>query len=155
MSPSRRAGSVANVSLAHYDGSAGFLVDSNIWIDCIDDASPWHGWSVDQLQACSERAPLHVNLVIYTELLIPEPDATALDAMLDVYETKRSAMPWACAALAARAFGLYRKRDRARRSPLPDFYIGAHAAVSNLTILTRDETRYRSYFPRVRRVCPA
>lgn len=145
---------MASVSLAHYDGSSGFLVDSNVWIDCIDAASPWHVWAVDQLQASSERAPLHINLVIYTELLVPGPDVAALDAMLDVFETQRSALPWACAALAARAFGLYRKRGGVRRSPLPDFYIGAHAAVSNLAVLTRDSGPYLSHFPRLELVCP-
>ena len=145
---------MASGSLAHYDGGAGSLVDSNVWIDCIDADSPWHEWSVDQLQACSERAPSHINLVIYTKLLIPEPDVIALDTILDVYETKRSPLPWVCAALAAKAFRLYRERQDMRRSPLPDFYIGAHAAVSNLSVLTRDETPYRSYFPRLRRVCP-
>jgi hypothetical protein len=146
---------VAAASLAHYDGSAGFLVDSNVWIDCMDAASPWNDWAIDQIQICSERASLHVNVVIYTELLVPGPDVAALDAMLDVYATQRSSLPWACAALAAKAFGLYRKRGGARRSPLPDFYIGAHAAVANLSVLTRDAAAYQSYFPRIRRVCPA
>jgi predicted nucleic acid-binding protein len=53
-------------SLSSYDGSAGVLVDTNVWVDCIDDASPWHEWAVEQLQRCSERSPLHVNIVIYT-----------------------------------------------------------------------------------------
>ena len=145
---------MAGVDLAGYDGSAGYLVDSNVWIDCVDPASHWHDWAIDQLQACSERAPLHVNLVIYTELLVPEPDVAALDAMLDVFETQRSALPWACAALAAKAFNLYRRRGGARRSPLPDFFIGAHAAVANLTVLTRDLTPYRSHFPRLALVGP-
>ena len=96
---------MVSLSLWAYEGSAGFLVDTNIWIDCMDPASPWHDWSVDHLQTCSERAPLHVNLVIYTELLVPEPAVDALDALLDVYETQRSALPWSCAALAAGAFG--------------------------------------------------
>ena len=74
--------------------------------------------------------------------------------MLDVYETLRSSLPWACAALAAKAFGLYRKRGGARRSPLPDFYIGAHAAVANLSVLTRDAAAYQSCFPRIKSVCP-
>lgn len=145
---------MASADLAQYDGSAGFLVDSNVWIDCIAASSAWHDWAVDRLQACSERAPLHINLVIYTELLVPEPDIAALDAMLDVFETQRTALPWHCAALAAKAFSLYRKRGGVRRSPLPDFYIGAHAAVSNLTVLTRDRTPYRSHFPRLTLVCP-
>ncbi len=137
-----------------YDGGAGFLVDSNVWFDCIDASSPWHDWAVDHLQACSERAPLHINLVIYTELLVPEPGVAALDALLDVFETQRSALPWSCAALAAKAFSLYRQRGGVRRSPLPDFFIGAHAAVANLAVLTRDRTPYRSHFPRLALVCP-
>jgi predicted nucleic acid-binding protein len=146
---------VASASLLTYDGGAGFLVDSNVWIDCIDASSAWHDWAVDHVQACSERAPLHINLVIYTELLVPEPDPAALDALLDVFETQRSPLPWSCAALAAKAFGLYRKRGGVRRTPLPDFYIGAHAAVANLTVLTRDRRPYRSHFPRLELVCPA
>lgn len=140
---------VAAASLLGYDGSAGVLVDTNIWIDCIDRASPWHEWAIEQLQACSERSPLHVNLVIYTELLVPDPDVAALDNLLDVYETLRSPLPWACAALTARAFAAYRRRGGGKQLPLPDFYIGAHAAVSNLSVLTRDRGRYQSYFPRL------
>lgn len=141
--------------LAHYDGSAGALVDSNVWIDSMDPGSRWHDWAVDALQDCSERAPLHVNLIIYTELLVPGPDPAALDAMLDVYTTQRTPLPWACAALAAKAFSLYRQRGGARRTPLPDFFIGAHAAVANCSLLTRDPAGYRSYFPRLRLVGPA
>jgi hypothetical protein len=140
--------------LAGYDGSAGILVDTNIWIDCTDTASLWHAWAVDTLQACSERAPLHLNLIIYTELLVPGPDVAALDAMLAVYDTQRSALPWACAALAAAAFGRYRRRGGTRTRPLPDFYIGAHAAVANLSVLTRDPGGYRSDFPRLRLIAP-
>ena len=135
--------------LARYDGTAGTLVDTNIWIDCIDAESRHHEWSLDQLQTLSEMAPLHINLVIYTELLVPAPDHQALDAMLDVYDTHRSPLPWACAALTAAAFGLYRRSGGARLRPMPDFYIGAHAAVANLRVLTRDPTPYRTYFPKL------
>ena len=136
-------------SLVSYDGSAGVLVDTNVWVDCIDKASLWHEWAIDQLQACSERSPLHVNLIIYTELLVPDPDVAALDNLLNVYDTLRSPLPWACAGLAARAFAAYRRRGGTRLLPMPDFYIGAHAAVSNLSVLTRDPSGYRSYFPRL------
>ena len=139
-------------SLAHYDGSSGTLVDTNVWIDCMDVASPWHGWSVDQVQACGETGVLHVNVVVYTELLVPAPDVDLLDAMLDVYAVQRSDLPWSCAALAARAFAVYRQRGGAKTKPLADFFIGAHAAVANLTLLTRDDGAYKSYFPRLRRV---
>ena len=136
-------------SLASYDGSAGTLVDTNVWVDCIDPESPWHEWAVEQLQRCSERAPLHVNLIIYTELLVPGPDVASLDELLDVYEVRRSGLPWTCAALAASAFGLYKRRGGARTLPLPDFFIGAHAAVANLSVLTRDPAGYSTYFPRL------
>jgi len=145
---------VAPVSLANYDGSAGVLVDTNIWVDCIDESSPWHEWAMDQLQTSSERSPLHVNLIIYTELLVPGPDIDALDSLLEVYDTRRSPLPWSCASLAAAAFELYRRRGGLKQVTLPDFFIGAHAAVSNLRVLTRDPNPYRNYFPSLLVVSP-
>ena len=140
--------------LAGYDGSAGTLVDTNIWVDCMDADSPWHGWAIDQLQALSIRAPLHVNVVVYTELLVTGPQVDALDAMLDVYDTQRTPLPWACAGLAAAAFALYRNRGGLKSKPMPDFDIGAHAAVVNLRVLTRDASPYKSHFPRLVVVAP-
>jgi predicted nucleic acid-binding protein len=145
---------VAAHSLADYDGSAGTLVDTNVWVDCIDEASPWHEWAIEQMQACSERSPLHVNIIIYTELLIPGPDVDTVDAMLDIYETSRTPVPWAAARLAAAAYGLYRRRGGARQKPLPDFFIGAHAAVANLSVLTRDPRPYKSNFARLAVIAP-
>ncbi len=145
---------VVAARLVDYDGSAGVLVDTNIWVDCIDAKSDWHDWAVEQLQACSEKSPLHVNLIIYTELLVPGPDVNSLDALLDIYETQRSPLPWSCSALAAKAFSIYRRRGGAKTSPLPDFFIGAHAAVANLTVLTRDPAGYASYFPRLEVMSP-
>lgn len=145
---------MAAPGLANYDGSAGTLVDTNVWIDCIDEQSPWNSWAVEQLQRLSERAPLHINLVIYTELLVPGPNIDALDALLDVFETLRSPLPWACASLTAAAFALYRQRGGSKQKPIPDFYIGAHAAVANLSVLSRDPTPYRNYFPRLVVVAP-
>lgn len=148
-------GSTATVhALRTYDGSAGVLVDSNVWVDCIHEDSEWHDWAVGQLQACSQRSPLHVNIVIVTELLVPRPDLQALDELLDVYDTQRSPLPWTCAALTARAFALYRHRGGARVRPMPDFYIGAHAAVANLSVLTRDRAGYASCFPRLNLIAP-
>jgi predicted nucleic acid-binding protein len=145
---------VAGPSLADYDGSAGTLVDTNVWVDCIDTGSPWHRWAIDQLQGLSEQAPLHINLIVYTELLVPGPDVDALDAMLDVYDALRSPLPWASASLTAAAFARYRGRGGPRLKPIADFYIGAHAAVANLSVLSRDAAPYRSYFPRLRVVAP-
>ena len=141
-------------SLAGYDGSAGVLVDTNVWVDCIDETSPWHGWAVERLQACSERSPLHVNIVIYSELLIPGPNVRALDAMLDVYETLRTPLPWAAASLTAAAYAMYLRRGGPRHKPLPVFFIGAHAAVSNLSVLTRDPRPYKSYFAKLAVIAP-
>ena len=140
--------------LSAYDGSAGVLVDTNVWVDCLDPDSRWHDGSIDALQRCSEQWPLHIDIVVYTELFVPGPDVDALDAMLDVYGTLRSPLPWACAALTARAFALYRARGGARQRPLPDFYIGAHAAIANLRVLTRDRAGYASYYPRLSLICP-
>lgn len=137
------------VDLAAYDGSAGTLVDTNVWLDCIDRGSPWHEWAIEQLQVHSARALLHVNLIIHTELLVPGSRVEAVDDLLDVYDVRRTALPWTCASLAAAAFARYRKRGGAKKLPLPDFYIGAHAAVSNLAVLTRDPAPYRSYYPRL------
>ena len=145
---------MAGARLASYDGSAGTLVDTNIWIDCIDANSPWHERAIERLQQLSERSPLHVNLIVYTELLVPGPDTGALDALLDVYDTLRSPLPWACASLAAAAFALYRSAGGSKLKPIPDFYIGAHAAVANLSVLTRDPSPYKRYFPRLVVVAP-
>lgn len=106
------------------------------------------------LQACSQRSPLHVSLVVFTELLVPGPDVVALDALLDVYEVQRTPLPWACASLTAAVFALYRKRGGSKQKPVPDFYIGAHAAVSNFSVLTRDAAPYKSYSPRLKLVAP-
>lgn len=145
---------MALASLASYDGSAGVLVDTNVWVDCIDEASPWHEWALEQLQVCSERSPLHVNIVIYAELLIPGPDVRALDAMLDIYEALRSPLPLAAASLAAAAYAIYRRHGGAKHKPLPDFFIGAHAAVSNLSVLTRDPKPYKNYFAKLEVLAP-
>ncbi len=145
---------MALASLADYDGTAGVLVDTNVWIDCIDETSLWHDWAIDQLQACSERSPLHINIVVYTELLIPLADARALDAMLDVYETLRSPLPWKAASLAAAAYAVYRRQGGTKSKPLPDFFIGAHAAVANLSVLTRDPQPYRRYFAKLAVTAP-
>jgi predicted nucleic acid-binding protein len=145
---------VASADLRHYDGTAGVLVDTNVWIDCMDERSPWHGWAMDQLQTCSERYPLHVNIIIYTELLVPNPNVAALDAMLDIYETRQTPLPWSSASLTAAAFAVYRRRGGAKHKPLPDFFIGAHAAVANLSVLTRDPRPYQSHFSRLEVIAP-
>ena len=141
-------------NLAAYDGSSGVFVETNVWVDCIDEASPWYDWAAEQLQTCSKRCPLHVNSIIYSELLIPGSDVRALDAMLNIYDPSRTPLPWASASLAAAAYAVYRRRGGVEQEPLPDFFVGAHAAVSNLRVLTRDPKPYRSHFARLEVVAP-
>lgn len=136
----------------YYDGQSGTLVDTNVWVDCMNAASPWHTWAVDQLQARSEAGVLHVNVVVCAELLVPGPDPDLIDTMLNVYDVQRSHLPWACAGLVAAAFARYRKQGGAKTKPIADFFIGAHAAVANLALLTRDGGAYATYFPRLKRI---
>ena len=133
-------------SLLHYDGGSGFMVDSNVWIDCMDASSPWHNWAIDQLQVCNDQGVLHINALIYAQLLVPGSPADLIDNMPAVYETQRSALPWVSAALAVQAFQLYWERGGSKTAPLPDFFIGAQAAVASLTVLTRINP-YRSFLP--------
>jgi predicted nucleic acid-binding protein len=141
-------------NLLDYAGNAGVLVDTNVWVDCTDESSQWHEWAVESLQQAGERYRLHINVIIYAELLIPAPDIKRLDALLDVYDTVRSALPWAAAPLAAAAHSIYRKSGGTKNKPLPDFFIGAHAAVSNLSVLTRDPRPYKNYFARLKVLSP-
>ncbi len=137
-----------------YDGTAGIMVDSNVWIDLMDVRSAWHAWAVDQLDAAGQRAALHINPLIYAELLIPGTDSDIVDAILDVYNTSLSPLPYAGAALAAAAFAKYRNRGGVKNSLLPDFYIGSHAAVDNLSVLTRDNRIFSSYFTTLKQLSP-
>lgn len=89
-----------------------------------------------------------------TELLLPSPDPAAIDDLLDVFEAKRSALPWGCAASTARAFAAYRSRGGTKSRLMPDFYIGAHAAFANLSVLTRDPAGYRRHYPKLRVISP-
>lgn len=143
-----------NHSSFSYDGTAGIMVDSNVWIDLMDVRSAWHAWAVDQLDVAGQRAALHINPLIYAELLIPGTDSDIVDAILDVYNTSLSPLPYAGAALAAAAFAKYRNRGGVKNSPLPDFYIGSHAAVENLSVLTRDNRIFSSYFPTLKQLSP-
>jgi predicted nucleic acid-binding protein len=138
-----------------YDGTAGIMVDSNVWIDIMDTKSTWHDWAVDQLDTAGQRGALHINPLIYAELLIPGTDSNIVDAILEVYNTSLSPLPYSGAALAAAAFAKYRNRGGSKISPLPDFYIGSHAAVDNLTVLTRDNRIFNSYFPTLKQWGPS
>ena len=130
------------------------LVDSNILIDIATDDPAWAGWSADALARAGEEARLVINPLIYAEVSIAHSRSETLDAALPEDVFSREPRPWAAAFLAGKAFLSYRRRGGDRASPLPDFYIGAHAAVRGYRLLTRDRGRYATCFPKVELISP-
>ena len=113
----------------------------------------WFEWSSNALARCADEAALAINPLIYAELSMGFERSEELDAAVPS-AFRRLPLPWDAAFLAGQCFRRYRERGGARRSPLPDFYIGAHAAVSGLRLLTRDAARYRTYFPELEIISP-
>ncbi|HZO05472.1 MAG TPA: type II toxin-antitoxin system VapC family toxin [Solirubrobacterales bacterium] len=130
------------------------LVDSNVLIDVFGGDGPWTSRSATALEAAANAGPLVINQVIYAEIAVRYEDTDELDGDLPRDVFQRESVPWSAAFLAGKAFEIYRGRGGVRRSPLPDFFIGAHAAVTGLRLLTRDASRYRSYFPTVELIAP-
>jgi len=130
------------------------LVDTNVLLDVVTDDPQWVGWSQGQLEAASLTERLAINPVIYSELSmafarIEELELVVAEARLTVEEIPREAL-----FLAGKAFLDYRRRQGTKQGVLPDFYIGAHAAVMQWPVLTRDVGRYRGYFPTVSLITP-
>lgn len=134
--------------------AAGTLVDSCILIDLLADDPVWADWSLDQLDICGQTAPLIINPLILAEISPRFERAADLEAALAGLPLVREALPWDAVFLAGQAFRVYRQSQGVKTSPMPDFYIGAHALVNGLQLLTRDAARYRRYFPRLRIVAP-
>ncbi len=130
------------------------LVDSNVLLDIATHDPNWSDWSSRALAQCAEHSTLVVNPIIYAEVSIGFTTIEALHAALPAVLYRREALPWEAGFLAGKCFLEYRRRGGVRSSPLPDFYIGAHAAVGSLALLTRDAARYRSYFPTVEILAP-
>jgi predicted nucleic acid-binding protein len=130
------------------------LVDSNVLLDVASDDPMWGDWSRETLQRVGDRAILVINPVVYGEVSVGFASIEELDAALPVDLFRRDRIPYEAAFLAGKAFLGYRRRGGARRAPLPDFYIGAHAAVAGYQLLTRDAARYRTYFPKVELIAP-
>jgi predicted nucleic acid-binding protein len=130
------------------------LVDTSVLLDVFEDDEEWYAWSQDQLDSAIATDKLAINPVIYSELSIgfariEELEAIIMDAPLAFEEIPREAL-----FLAGKAFVRYRRLSGTNRSVLPDFYIGAHAAVMQWALLTRDVRRYRTYFPTVSLIAP-
>jgi predicted nucleic acid-binding protein len=131
------------------------LVDSNVLLDLLGDESAWTDWSASTLQFAGNTDRLIINPIIYGEVSVRFSSVEALDEALPETIFVRERIPFAAAFLAGKAFLAYRRRGGTRQSLLPDFLIGAHAAVSGYRLLTRDARRYRTYFPRIDLLAPA
>lgn len=136
------------------DDVGGVLVDSNVILDVVTEDERWFDWSSSRLEEVAARRGLVINPIIYAEVSVGYDRIEDLDAAVAPDSFRREALPWEAAFLAGKAFVRYRRAGGRRRSPLADFYIGAHAAVRGLTLLTRDARRYRTYFPTLRLIAP-
>jgi predicted nucleic acid-binding protein len=130
------------------------LVDSNVLLDLTAIDSDWTEWSARALEAASDRFRLVINAVIYGEVSVRYSRIEDLDVALPEALFEREELPYEAAFLAGKAFRRYRQSGGMRRSPLPDFLIGAHAAIAGYQLLTRDVPRYRTYFPHLRLIAP-
>lgn len=129
------------------------LVDANALLDILTADPVWSAWSHGAMAEAAAEG-LAINPIIYSELAPAFREERELAATLADWPLQRLPLPYEAAWPAAQAFALYRGRGGMRTSPLPDFYIGAHAQVDGLTLLTRDPARYRTYFPKVALICP-
>ena len=133
----------------------GVMVDSNILLDLLTIDPVWLAWSEEQFRREVARGPLVVNPIICAEIApVFDHDWQELDEWLIPASFKREALPFAGSTLASAAFEKYKARGGVKTSPLPDFYIGAHAQAEGHTRITRDVNRYRAYFPAVPLICP-
>jgi predicted nucleic acid-binding protein len=133
----------------------GVLVDSNVLLDVATNDARWGDWSARAMAECADQFTLIINPIIYAEVSAGFTSIEALNAALPPASYSREPLPWEAGFLAGKCFLRYRKRGGLRNSPLPDFYIGAHAAIERLALLTRDVARYRSYFPKLDILGPA
>jgi predicted nucleic acid-binding protein len=131
------------------------LVDSNVLLDVFTEDPVWFEWSSARLAEVAESHTMVVNPIIYAESSIGFATVEELDDALAPEFYRRDPLPWEAAFLAGKCFVRYRRAGGRRRSPLPDFYIGAHAAVRGFRLLTRDARRYRSYFPALTLIAPS
>ncbi len=130
------------------------LVDSNVLLDVATDDPNWRDWSSARLAAAGDEAPLVINPLIYAEVSVGFDLIEDLESVLSPELFRREHLPYEAAFLAGKSFLTYRRQGGGRRSPLPDFYIGAHAVVSDYRLLTRDADRYRAYFPSLELIAP-
>jgi predicted nucleic acid-binding protein len=132
----------------------GTLVDTNVLLDVLTEDPAWLEASGEALAAAAEAGPLWINPIIYAEVSVRFSRIEDLEAALPTQDYRRAQLPWEAGFLAGKAYVQYRRNGGTKTSTLPDFYIGAHAAVADVALLTRDTRRYATYFPTVRLVTP-
>lgn len=130
------------------------LVDTNVLVDVLQDDPQWADWSIRQLRAQAAVHELAINPVIYAELSVSFSTIEALDAVVVTLALRLQEIPLAALFLAGKAYLQYRQRGGRKAQVLPDFFIGAHAAVAGWPLLTRDASRFRTYFPSLEVVAP-
>jgi len=130
------------------------LVDSNVILDVVSHDPSWSVWSAEALERAGDESILVINPVIYAEVSVGYDAVEDLEEVLPPSRFRRDPLPYEAGFLAGKAFMAYRRRGGARLTPLPDFYIGAHAAIAGFRLLTRDARRYRTYFPAVEILAP-
>lgn len=130
------------------------LVDTNVLVDVLEDDPAWADWSIDQLRAQSKVHRLIINPIVYSELSLTFSTVESLDRVVADLGLALIELPRPALFLAGKAFVRYRRQGGKAGNVLPDFFIGAHAAVSEVPLLTRDTRRYTSYFPSVTLIAP-
>ncbi len=130
------------------------LIDSNVLLDLMTEDPRWFSWSAKALASAAGTLRLVINPIIYAEVSIRYSQIEDLNAALPKAMIDREPIPYDAAFLAGKAFRVYRRRGGTKRSTLPDFFIGAHASVAGYSLLTRDATRYRTYFPKLPLIAP-
>jgi predicted nucleic acid-binding protein len=133
---------------------SGVLVDTNVLLDVLTEDPEWLEWSSEALARSADESGLVINPIVYAEVSIGFDRIEDVESALPHDVFVRSPLPWDAAFLAGKCFTAYRRRGGEKRSPLPDFYIGAHAAVAGLSLLTRDPARYRTHFPKLKLIAP-
>ena len=140
--------------MADLAGRGEILVDANVLIDIATDDPRWGGWSARALAEAGRGRGLVLSPIVYAEVSVAYERIEEVDTFLPVALFRREDPPWEAAFLAGKAHLAYRKRGGARATPMPDFFIGAHAAVRDYALLTRDRTRFETYFPRLHVIAP-
>jgi predicted nucleic acid-binding protein len=130
------------------------LVDSNVILDIVTEDRKWFQWSSETLARYAESHILVINPIIYAEVSIGFHRIEDVEMALPQSFFRRDPLPWEAAFLAGKCFLAYRKKGGRKSSPLPDFFIGAHAAIARIPLLTRDVSRYQTYFPSLKLVAP-